>query len=95
MPGHRIKAGQRLIQDEQPRALSQRNRQGELRALTAGQRAHFPVERDAQLGDASESPVVVPADVEVRGQAEHAACWQMAIQRRVLSDETDADPGVG
>jgi len=52
VPGERVKACQRLVQDERPRPFGQRNSERELRALAAGQRTHLAIERDALIGDA-------------------------------------------
>ena len=93
VPGQRVQAGQWLVQEQQPRPLGQREGQGELGLLAAGQGAHPGPERYPQPPEALGDLGAVPALVQAPGQAQGGRHGQVLVERRVLGHE--AGPGQG
>ena len=85
-PGHRVQAGDRLIEDEQRRALGQRHGQRDLGPLPAGHALDLALERDLQRVHPREGQLLIPAGVHRPAQVEHVRDGEIAVQRMVLGD---------
>ena len=66
LPGQRVEGRDRLVEQQQPWPLGQREREADLRPLAAGQRADRPVERDVELAQPGPRGRAVPSLVQVR-----------------------------
>ena len=89
MPGQRVEAGQRLVEDKQPGPPGQGEGERKLRLLAAGQLADPAVQRDAQFLQPGLCALLVPAVVQVPGQVQHVGRGQVLVQGRVLGHERD------
>jgi hypothetical protein len=95
VPGQRVEHGQRLIQHQQLRVPGHRQGERQLGLLAAGQLADLPVQPDAELSQPGPGERQVPVPVEAAGNLQHVGDGQVAVQRGVLRDETDAVQGCG
>ena len=90
-PGQRVEAGDRLVEDEQLGPLRERQGEGELGPLAAGQRPGPLPRVEAELPDPLPREFAVPAGVEPGAHPQVVGDRQPRVDGRVLGDE--ADPG--
>ena len=90
-PGERVQAGDRLVEEEQLGPLGERQGEGELGPLPAGQRPGALLRVEAELPDPAPCQLVVPAGVEPGAEPEVVGDRHPGVDGGVLGDE--ADPG--
>jgi hypothetical protein len=90
-PCEGVQAGDRLVEQEKLGPLGDRQGEGELGPLAAGQRPGPLPELKAELVDTARGELAVPAMVEPGAHAQVPGDGKPAVDRRVLGDE--ADPG--
>ena len=90
LPCQRIQTGHRLVQHQQIGPLGQRQRERHLGLLPSGERAGAGVQRNAQLGQAPCGQFVVEAHVARAAEAQQIRHGELAVERVVLGEETDA-----
>jgi hypothetical protein len=88
-PRQRVQCRDRLVEQQHPRSLGQRQRQRHLGALAAGQLADRPVERDVQAGQPRPHRCGVPAPVQVRAGVNVVLGGEPPVQRYLLGEEAD------
>ena len=88
-PCQRVERRDRLVEQQHPRQLGQRQRQRHLGALAAGQRAHALVKRNAQLRQPGPYQRGVPARVHVRPDADVILGGEPRVQRNLLGEKPD------
>ena len=88
-PRQRIQRRDRLVEQQQPRSLGQRQRQRHLGPLAAGQRAHTLVRRNAQLRQLGAHQRGVPVRVHVRPDPDVILGGEPPVQRDLLGEEPD------
>jgi hypothetical protein len=88
-PRQGVQAGQRLVQENQIRPLSDGEGQRELGALPAGQRPRLLSEAQVESLDSAARQLGVPARVEVRAQPQVVGHRQPGVDRRVLGQVPD------
>jgi hypothetical protein len=89
--GERVQAGDRLVQQQQPRPLGQRHGKGDLGLLAAGELAGALGERDAEVGKAPLGQRLVPGVGQVQPPAhgEQVGDGEALVERVVLGNEPD------
>jgi hypothetical protein len=73
LPGERIQAGQRFVEQQQPRTARDGQRQRELCLLAAGQPARLAAQGDAKGGQAGPGELTVPSGVHRLGYPQQVA----------------------
>ena len=88
-PGQRVQARDRLVEQQQLGPLGDRQGEGELGSLAAGQRPGPLPRVEAELPDPALGQLAVPARVEPLAHAQMAGDGKPGVDRRVLGDEAD------
>jgi hypothetical protein len=89
VPGQRIQARDRLVEQQQPGTLGQREGERHLGALSAGELADRAVGRDVEVGEPLVREPGVPALVELAAELDQLGRAEIAVERGVLGDEAD------
>ena len=88
-PGQRVETGDRLVENQQLRALRESQGQGELSPLATGEPAGSLARVQAKAVDPASGSRAVPPGIEVRTQAQMVGDREPGVRRGVLSDEPD------
>ena len=85
----RVERGHRLVEQQQPRLLGERQRQRDLCLLAAGELTDLLLRGKAETLDSRGGQLLVPARVELAPVRERLGDRQVPVQRMVLRDEAE------
>src|ERR1035441_7588964 len=93
--GDGVQVRQRFVQQQDIGAAAERDREGDLGALPAGQPAAAPLERHLEAIQPVHRPLLVPDAVGVLPELQHVGDGEVAVERLVLGEDGDPVRGVG